>query len=78
MKFYDRDHLTLLLLLGRRVCKVGGWSRLPRLKIERPKKGSKRPNSVFTILGSFFSRVLELKMSVLGLGFHLARKSRFI
>ena len=25
-----------------------------------------------------FSRVLELKMSVLGLGFHLSRKARFI
>ena len=29
------------------------------------------------VLGNF-SRVLELKMSVLGLGFYLARKTRFI
>ena len=29
-------------------------------------------------LGEFFSRVLEIKMSVLGLGFPLARKARFI
>ena len=54
VKFHGRDHLTLLLLPGRRVCKVGGRSRLPRLKLERPENGSKRPSSVFKILGSFF------------------------
>ena len=54
VKFHDRDHLTLLLLHGRCVYKVGGRSRLPRLKLERPENGSKRPSSVFTILGSFF------------------------
>ena len=78
VKFHGRDHLTLLLLPGRHVYKVCGRSRLPRLKLERPENGSKWPNSVFTILWSFFSRVLELKMSVLGLGFHLAHKARFI
>ena len=54
MKFHGRDHLTLLLLPGQRVCKVGGRSCLPRLKLERHENGSKRPSSVFTILGSFF------------------------
>ena len=54
LKFHGRDHLTLLLLPGRCVCKVGGRSRLPRLKLERPENGSKRPSLVFTILGSFF------------------------
>ena len=54
MKFHYLDRLTLLLLPVQRVCKVGGRSRLPRLKLERPENGSKRPNSVFTILGSFF------------------------
>ena len=78
VKFHGRDHLTLLLLPRWRVCKVGGRSRLPQLKLERPKNGSKRPSSVFTILGRFFSRVLEIKMSVLGVGFHLSCKARFI
>ena len=54
VKFHSQDRLTLLLLLGRRVCKVGGQSCLPRLKLERPENGSKRPSLVFTILGSFF------------------------
>ena len=54
VKFHGRDHLTLILLPSWHVCKVGGRSRLPRLKLERPENGSKRPSSVFTILGSFF------------------------
>ena len=33
VKFHGRDRLTLLLLPGWRVCKVGGRSRLPRLKL---------------------------------------------
>ena len=67
----------MLLLHGRRVCKGGGRNRLPRPKPDWPEKGSKRPSSGFTGLGCF-SRVLELKMSVLGLGFYLARKTKFI
>ena len=54
VKFHGRDRLTLFLLPGWGVCKVVGRSRLPRLKLERPENGSKRPSSVFTILGSFF------------------------
>ena len=57
VKFHGQNRLTLLLLPDRRVCKVGGLSRLPRLKLERPENGSKRPSLVLTILGSFFSRV---------------------
>ena len=63
--FYRKLRLVAVLLHGRRVRKVGGRIRLPRLKPERPENGSKRPSSVFKVLGSF-SRVLELKMSVLG------------
>ena len=54
MKFHGRNRLTLILLPGRRVCKVGGRSRLPQLKLERPENGSKRSSSVFKIFGSFF------------------------
>ena len=72
-----QGHLTLLFLPCRRVCKVGGWNRLPRLKLDWPENGSKRPSSGPRVLGNF-SRVLKLKMSVLGLGFYLAHKSRFI
>ena len=54
VKFHCRDRLTLLLLHGWCVCKVGGRSRLPRLKLELPENGSKRPSLVFTILVSFF------------------------
>ena len=54
VKFHGRDRLTLILLPSRLMCKVGGRSRLPRLKLERPENGSKRPSSVFTILRSFF------------------------
>ena len=77
VKFLFQDRLTLLLLPGQHVCKVGGRSRLPRLKLEQPENGSKRPVRCSRFWG-VFSKVLELKMSVLGLGFHLARKDRFI
>ena len=76
-KFYRRGHLTLLLLPGQHVCKGGGRNRLPQPKPVWHKNGSKRPSSGFTGFGEF-SRVLEFKMSVLGLGFYLARKPRFI
>ena len=67
----------MLLLPGRRVCKGGGRNRLPRPKPDWPENGLKRPSLGSTVLGNF-SRVLELKISVLGLGFYLARKTRFI
>ena len=76
-KFYRRGRLTLLLLPGWRVCKGGGRNHLPRPKPVLPKNGSKRPSSGSTGFGEF-SRVLEFKMSVLGLGFYLARKTMFI
>ena len=52
-KFYRRDHQKVEHLPGRRVLQVDGrwcllWSKTPRLA-----NGSKRPNSVFTILESF-------------------------
>ena len=50
---------------------------LPRVKPDLPKNGSKRPSSGFRVFG-VFSRVLGLKMSVLGLGFYLACKTMFI
>ena len=55
----------------------GGRNRLPRLKLDRPKNGSKLPSSGFWVFG-VFSRVLGLKMSVLGIGFYLERKTMFI
>ena len=74
---WRQGHLTLLFLPGRHVCKVGGRNRLPQLKPDWPENSSKRPNSGPRVLGNV-SRVLKLKMSVLGLGFYLARKTRFI
>ena len=41
------------------------------------KTGQNDPIQCPQVLGNF-SRVFELKMSVLGLGFYLARKTRFI
>ena len=67
----------MLLIPDRCVCKGGGHNRPPRLKSNCPKNGSKRSSSGSTCFGEF-SRVLELKMSVLGLGFYLASKNRFI
>ena len=65
------------LLPGWRVHQEGGRKRLPRLKPNWPENGWKRPSSGPQVLGNF-SRVLKLKMSVLGQGFYLARKTRFI
>ena len=75
MIFGRQGRLTLLFLPGRCVCKVGGRNRLPWLKPDWPENGLKRPSSGPRILGNF-SRVLKLKMSVFGLGFYLARKTR--
>ena len=56
----------------------GGWPESPpTAKTIWPKNGSKQPSSWSTGFGEF-SRVLEFKMSVLGLGFYLARKTMFI
>ena len=76
-KFYRLCRLVVLLLPGRRVYSGGGRNRLPRLKPDRPKNGSKQPYLGFRVF-EVFSRVLGLKMSVLGLGFYLARKTMFI
>ena len=76
-KFYRRARLVVLLLPGRRMYSGSGQNRLPRLKPDRPKNGSKRPNSGFWVFG-VFSQVLGLKMSVLRLGFYLAHKNMFI
>ena len=76
-KFYRRGDLVVLLLPGRFVYSGGGRIRLSRLKPDRPKNGLKRPSSGFRVFG-VFSRVLGLKMSVLGLGFYWARKTMFI
>ena len=67
----------MTLLPEWRVHQEGGRKRLPQLKPDWPENGSKRPNSDPRVLGNF-SRVLKLKMSVLGLGFYLACKTRFI
>ena len=67
----------MLLIPGRCVCKGGGQNRPPWRKSNCPKNGSKRSSLGSTCFGEF-SRVLELKMGVLGLGFYLARKNRFI
>ena len=76
-KFRRRGRLTLLLFPEWRVCKGGGQNRLPWPKPVWPKNGSKRPCLGSTGFGEF-SRVLEVKMSVLGLGFYLESKTRFI
>ena len=70
-KFYRRGHLVVLLLHVRRVYSSGGRNRLPRLKPDRPKNGSKRPSSRFSGFFGIFSRVL-------GLDPHLAPKTRLI
>ena len=67
----------VVLLPGWRVHQEGGRKRLPRLKRDWPENGSKQPSSGLRVLGNF-SRVLELKMSVLGLGFYLESKTKFI
>ena len=77
VKFHSQGRLVVALLPGWRVHQEGGRKRLPRLKTDWPGNGSKRPSSGPRVLGNF-SRVLKLKMSVLGLGFYLACKTRFI
>ena len=77
VKFGPQGRLAFLFLPGWRVCKGGGRNRLLQPKPDWPENRLKRPSSGSTVLGSF-SKVLELKMSVLGLGFYLARKIRFI
>ena len=76
-KFYRRGRLAILLFPSWLVCKGGGRNRLPRPKPVWLKNGSKRPSSGSTGFREF-SRVLEFKMSVLGLGLYLARKTMFI
>ena len=58
-KFHGDGCQVVALLPGRRLCKGGGRNRLPRLKPDRPKNGSKRPSSGFTGLEKFL-RVLGL------------------
>ena len=77
MKFHGQGHLVVALLPGWRVHEEGVRKRLPRLKPDWPENGSKRPSLGPRVLGNF-SRVLKLKMSVLGIRFYLARKTRFI
>ena len=77
VKFHGQGFLVVPLLPGWRLLQEGGRKRLPRLKPDWPENGSKRPSSGPWVLRKF-SRVLKLKMSVLGLGFYLARKTRFI
>ena len=69
--FYQRGRLVVLLLYLRRVYSSGGRNRLPRLKPNRPKNGSKRPSSGFSGFFGIFSLVL-------GLDPHLAPKTRLI
>ena len=77
MKFHGQGRLVVALLPGWLMHQEGGRRRLPRLKLDWPENGLKRPSSGPRVLGNF-SRVLKLKMSVLGLGFYLALKTRFI
>ena len=79
VKFHGQGHLVVALLPGRRVYQGGGRKRLPLPKPVWLENESKRPSSGSTGFGEFFFLgFLELKMSVLGLGFYLARKTRFI
>ena len=77
LKFHGQGRLVVALLPGWRVHQEGGRRLLPRLKPDWPENGSKRPSSGPRVLGNF-SRVLKLKMSILGLRFYLERKIRFI
>ena len=77
VKFHGQGRLVVAFLPGWRVHQEGGRKSLPRVKPNWPENGSKRPNSGPRVVGNF-SRVLKLKMSVLGLGFYLASKTRFI
>ena len=72
MKFHSDGRMVVLILHGWRVYSDGGWNRLPQLKLDWPKNGSKRPSSGFS---SFFFRIFS---RVLGLDPHLAPKTRLI
>ena len=63
--------VLVLFLHFRRMYSSGGRNRLPRLKPDRPKNGSKRPSSGFSGFFGIFTRVL-------GLDPHLAPKTRLI
>ena len=77
MKFFRKGRLSVLLLsagtCARVVAKIVSHGQNP---IGR-KTGRNDPVRGPQGLGNF-SRVFVLKMSVLGLGFYLARKTRFI
>ena len=77
MKLCRQVRLIVLLLPGRRVYQGGGRKYLPRPKPVWPETGQYDLVRGPQVLGNF-SRVLELKMSVWGLGFYLACKTRFI
>ena len=53
MKFHGDGRLVVALLPGWCVYSCGVWNRLPRLKPDRPKNGSKRPSSGFLGFGDF-------------------------
>ena len=53
LKFHGDGRPVVALLPGRRVEQGGGRCRLPRPKPVWSKNGSKRPSSVFTVLGNF-------------------------
>ena len=55
MKFHDDGRLVVLLLPGQRVSSDGGRNRLPRLKPDRSKNGSKRSSSGFSGFLDFLS-----------------------
>ena len=54
-KFYRRGRLVVLLLPVHCMYSSGGRNRLPRLKPDRPKNGSKRPSSRFSSFWDFLS-----------------------
>ena len=55
VKFHEDSHLVVALLPGRSVYSSGGLNRLPQLKPDRPKNGSKRPSSRFSGFWDFLS-----------------------
>ena len=55
MKFYGQDRSVVVLLPVQCVYSSGGRNRLPRLKPDRPKNGSKRPSSGFSCFWDFLS-----------------------
>ena len=55
MKFYGQYRPVVALLPVQLVYISGGRNRLPRLKLDRPKNGLKRPNSGFSGFGDFLS-----------------------